>query len=188
MSAAAMPELQIGDLVFIRIPVLFFRKVADTTASWTNHVGIVTGQKDGVWQVAESCVPFARQRSFDAFVARSENRRYCIRRLPVPLDADQQQRLQQAVARRLGTLYHTGFALHSRRQFCSKFVHEVLREACGIRVGRIETFAQLLGRNPDAQLGFWRLWFFGRIPWRRETITPASELSCPHMTTVFDCA
>ena len=34
-------HLQVGDLVFIRIPLLPFRKVAEATCSWTNHVGIV---------------------------------------------------------------------------------------------------------------------------------------------------
>lgn len=185
MKDSPQPALQTGDLVFIRIPAFLFRKVADASASWTNHVGIVVGQENGEWMVAESCVPLARQCTFAAFVGRSENGRYCLRRLPAPLDADQQARLRQAAAKRLGTLYHTGFALHSRRQFCSKFVYEVLREACGITVGRIETFATLLSRNPQTSIGFWRLWFFGRIPWQRETITPASQLACPQLQTVF---
>ncbi len=177
--------LEIGDVVFTRIPVALFCKVADTTQSWTNHVGVVVGQRDGEWLVAESCVPRARLRSFSAFVARSEDGRYVVRRLPQGLDAAQQARLQVAVAERLGSFYHTGFALRARRQFCSKFVREVLFEACGVEIGRIQTFAELLGSNPQAPLGFWRLWFFGRIPWQRETITPASQLRCPQLKTVL---
>jgi hypothetical protein len=44
-----------------------------------------------------------------------------------------EQRPQVAVSaeRRLGTLYDTGFDLHSRRQFCSRYVREVLFEATG---------------------------------------------------------
>lgn len=188
MKSLSGPELQIGDVVFIRIPVLCFRKVADTTLSWTNHVGIVVGQENGEWMVAESCVPVARKRRFNDFVARSEGGRYTVRRLPTPLSAAQKARLQAAAERRLGRLYHTGFALHARRQFCSKFVHEVLQEACDVRVGKIETFAELLGRNPVAPLGFWRMWYFGRIPWQRETITPASQLECSRLDTVIERA
>jgi Permuted papain-like amidase enzyme, YaeF/YiiX, C92 family len=187
-TSTEIPMLQIGDVVFIRIPALLFRMVGDSTRSWTNHVGIVVGQENGDWIVAESCVPLARTRRFSEFVARSEDGRYTVRRLPEPLTSSQQARLQVAVAARLGRLYHTGFALHARRQFCSKFVYEVLREACGVTVGRVETFATLLGRNPAAPLGFWRLWYFGRIPWQRETITPASMLECPTLQTFVEHA
>ncbi|MFT3735139.1 MAG: YebB family permuted papain-like enzyme [Rhodocyclaceae bacterium] len=186
MNNQSAPDLRIGDVVFIRLPVLLFRKVANATASWTNHVGIVIGQENGEWMVAESCVPFARKRRFRDFVARSEHQHYVVRRLHTPLSPPQGLRLQAAVSARLGTLYHTGFALHSRRQFCSKFVFEVLREACGQQIGEIETFATLLGRNPQTSLAFWRLWFFGRIPWLRETITPGSQLACPRLQTVFE--
>jgi hypothetical protein len=84
--------------------------------------------------------------------------------------------------------YDTGFDLHSRRQFCSRYVLEVLREGAGIDVGRVETFAELLHESPGADLGFWRAWYFGRIPWQRETVTPASLLRTPGLATVFDGA
>ena len=28
--------------------------------------------------------------------------------------------------------------------------------------------------DPEADTGFWRAWYFGFIPWQRETVTPAS--------------
>ena len=34
-------ELQVGDIVFTRIGAYPFRKVAEATGTWTNHVGIV---------------------------------------------------------------------------------------------------------------------------------------------------
>jgi hypothetical protein len=77
--------------------------------------------------------------------------------------------------------HSAGFNLASRRQFCSRFVREVIQEATGIAPGNVETFESLLKRNPQHGLSFWRLWFFGRIPWQRETVTPASLLESPHL-------
>ena len=47
-------ELQVGDVVFIRIPKPPFTKVADTTSSWTNHVGIVSDISGKEPVIAES--------------------------------------------------------------------------------------------------------------------------------------
>ncbi len=91
-----------------------------------------------------------------------------------------------AAQRRLGIFYDTGFDLHSGRQFCSRYASEVLAEATGVQVGEVETFATLLAHRPEVDLGFWRLWYFGRIPWARETVTPASMLRSPEVRTIFD--
>ncbi|MBU1777191.1 MAG: hypothetical protein KJ899_11175, partial [Gammaproteobacteria bacterium] len=71
-------------------------------------------------------------------------------------------------------------------QFCSRYVREVLDEATGVEVGQVETFAQLLKRNPDADQAFWKSWYFGNIPWQRETVTPASLLEDKQLRVVFD--
>src|SRR6185369_3192976 len=34
-------QLEVGDIVFIHVDVLPFRKIARDTGSWTNHVGII---------------------------------------------------------------------------------------------------------------------------------------------------
>jgi len=76
--------------------------------------------------------------------------------------------------------------LHSRREFCSRYAREVLAEATGYTVGEVETFAHLLASRPDANQTFWKFWYFGRIPWNRETVTPASLLRSPEIQPVFD--
>ena len=93
-----------------------------------------------------------------------------------------------AARRRTGILYDTGFGLHSHRQFCSRYVREVLAEATGVEVGEVQTFTDLLRQQPGASLGFWKLWYFGRIPWDRATVTPASLLRSPALQIVFDGA
>ena len=40
-------QVEVGDIVFIRVPSLLFRKVADANGSWTNHVGIVNQHRHG---------------------------------------------------------------------------------------------------------------------------------------------
>ena len=126
-------QLQVGDVVFIRIPSQPFTKVASTTASWTNHVGIVSDVSGEEPVISESRVPFSGDTNWSHFVKRSDMGRVAVSRLPVPLDQQQQSKLKQAVVARRGILYDAGFDLHSRRQFCSRYVREVLQEAarCG---------------------------------------------------------
>jgi hypothetical protein len=179
-------QLEVGDVVFIRIPKLPFIKVADTTSSWTNHVGVVIDVSGAEPVIAESRVPLSGSTTWARFVKRSDAGRVAITRLPVALDKQQQARLKQAVAVRQVIWYDTGFDLHSNRQFCSRYVREVLHEAAGVQLGEVENFSTLLNRNPQADQRFWHVWYFGKIPWRRETVTPASLLRDGRMQLVFD--
>ncbi|WP_083941027.1 YebB family permuted papain-like enzyme [Pseudoduganella violaceinigra] len=183
---ALASQLQVGDLVFIRVSALPFREVAATTGSWTNHVGIVVATDGGEPVVAESTFPLSKRGGLARFIARSEDGRVEISRLNSPLSAEQQNALVAAAEKRIGVFYDTGFDLHSRRQFCSRYVHEVVQEATGVQVGQVQTFGNMLAQNPDTKLNFWRLWYFGRIPWERETVTPASVLKSAQLHAVFD--
>ncbi|MDR5741399.1 MULTISPECIES: YebB family permuted papain-like enzyme [unclassified Caballeronia] len=185
--AQALPvNLQTGDVVFVRVRARPFREISIATESWTHHVGIVIGESDGETLIAESAFPLSRITTLRAFIARSEGGRVAVGRLRACLTDAQKERIAAAARRRIGIWYDTGFNMHSTRQFCSRFVHEVLRDATGVRVGEVETFAALLARQPGAALGFWRLWHFGRIPWRRETVTPASLLNSSELEVFFE--
>lgn len=179
-------HLQVGDLVFIRLRARPFVEAADVMLSWTNHVGVVlsTHLKEPI--IAESVVPMSRLSRLSRVINRSEFWRVAIKRLPEPLTVRQQTRLEEAVRKRLGVLYDGGFNLHSRRQFCSKFVREVMAEATGRKLGEIETLAELFGNNPEARVGFWKVWYLGRIPWERKTVTPVSVMLSASLQTVFD--
>lgn len=179
-------QLQVGDIVFTRIPAYPFRQVAATTSSWTNHVGIVIDTSGSEPLIGESKFPLSQATPLSRFVARSENGRVAVSRLDITLTAQQQHALQAAAERRFGVFYDTGFNLHSGRQFCSRYVREVVQETTGIELGQVESFAQLLASNPDANVGFWRAWYFGNIPWQRQTVTPASLLRSPRLKPVFD--
>ena len=185
-AAALGKRLAVGDIVFIRVGAYPFRKVADATGTWTNHVGIVLDVSGAEPVVGESRFPFSGSTPLTRFLARSAGGRVVVMRLPAPLTDAQRLAVADAAARRAHVFYDTGFDLHSHRQFCSRYVHEILQEATGIEVGRVEDFRTLLAQAPDADVGFWRAWYFGAIPWGRETITPASVLRTPGLTTVFD--
>jgi hypothetical protein len=184
--AMLAPRLQVGDVVFIRIGFRPFAEVADATHTWTNHVGVVVGVSGAEPIVAESAFPLSRTTPLSRFVARSAGGRFAVTRLNDQPTPGQGQAIVSAARRRLGILYDTGFDLHSSRQFCSRFVREVLQEGTGRSIGDVETFADLLVRRPDAHLSFWRVWYFGRIPWQRETVTPASVLRSTQMHVLFD--
>ena len=184
--ANAHRHLRIGDLIFIRVTARPFLEVASATCSWTNHVGIVVGNRGGDWLIAESTFPLSRITLLSKFLARSEHGAFAVARLRQPLGNQQESVLVSAATRRIGVLYDTGFNLESRRQFCSRFVREVIFEATGILIGDVETFEMLFSRNSNPRTGFWRLWYFGRIPWQRRTVTPASLLESPDVNVLLD--
>ncbi len=95
------------------------------------------------------------------------------------------QQLLAAAQERMGKWYHLGFDYDSPRQYCSKFVYQVYRQALGVELGKLQTLEQLLNENPQANVSFWRAWYFGFIPWNRRTVTPASQLIDPQLETVF---
>ena len=179
-------SLQVGDIVFTRIGAYPFRKVSEATGTWTNHVGIVLDVSGPEPTIGESRFPFSGTTTLSRFVARSAGSRVAVMRLPEPLTEAQQAAIVDAANQRRHVFYDTGFDAHSHRQFCSRYVREVLQQGAGVEVGRVETFRQLLASAPQADLGFWRAWYFGSIPWQRETVTPASVLHTPGLKTVFD--
>lgn len=179
-------KLEVGDVVFIRVPIPPFTEVADTTSSWTNHVGIVIDTSGKEPTIAESRFPLSGNTTFSKFINRSDKGRVAVTRLQSPLTTAQQQKLRKAAESRNGIFYDTGFNLHSNKQFCSRYVREVMQDATNINIGEVETFSELLKNNPNANQKFWKSWFFGSIPWSRETVTPASELLDKKMYTVFD--
>jgi len=179
-------KLEVGDVVFIHVSILPFEKISSTTESWTNHVGIVVDVSGNEPLIGESRVPFSGTTTFSRFVARSKAGRVEVKRMNKSLDEQQKKNVLLAANERAWILYDTGFNLNSKRQFCSRYVHEVLNEATGINVGKVENFTTLLKNNPKTDLKFWTIWYFGNIPWDRNTITPASLLHSKQMTTLFD--
>jgi hypothetical protein len=179
-------SLQVGDIVFTRIGAYPFRKVAEATGTWTNHVGIVLDVSGAEPAIGESRFPLSGTTTLARFVARSAGGRVAVLRLPAPLTPAQQEALVAAARQRAHVFYDTGFDAHSPRQFCSRYVRELLLQAAGVEVGELQTFRQLLAGAPQADVGFWRAWYFGSIPWQRETVTPASVLHTPGLKTVFD--
>lgn len=180
------PQLQDGDLIFIRLDDPIFVHVAETMQSWETHVGIIFHNlKDG-WVVYESTVPLSKKTPLDKFVAHADDQRFTIRRPMKNLTLAEKIQLRQSAASRIGKLYHLGFKYDSSRLYCSKLVYDSYLEATERKVGRIETFREVLAANPDAPLWFWRLWFMGFIPWERRCVTTTSELKDNKFVTVFD--
>lgn len=184
--AALGPTLAVGDVVFTRIPFAPFTKITQVTGGWANHVGVVIDVSRAEPLIAESKVPLSKITPLSSFVRRSDHGRVAILRPSEPLSAAQQAKLRHAVDARLHVFYDTGFDLASPRQFCSRFVREVLTEAAGTTYGEAQRFSDLLTSNPDADQRFWTLWYFGRIPWQRVTVTPESMRRDHRLHTVFD--
>lgn len=178
-------QLRAGDVVFTRTGGPLFSRVGSVSGSWCSHVGIVIGKSEGEWQVAESKVPVVCTTPLRRFVGRSEAGLYEVRRLPRALRKEEVERLKAFVMREQGRFYDTGFNWESERSFCSKFVRQALEQATGQAIGEVECFKDLLAKRSGLSLSFWRLWYFGRIPWGRKTITPANLLQCAELHTVF---
>jgi hypothetical protein len=169
-------RLQPGDIVFLDIDYMLFKKVAEATLTWTSHVGIAFPSEDGEWLIAESTFPLSKTGPLCKYLARTTGDHVAIRRVPGGLSQKEIAALWQSSQDRMGILYHQGFDLKSKRQFCSKFVYEVFQEALGFEVGYIQTMREILDENPEGDQTFWKWWYLGSIPWERETVTPKAQL------------
>jgi hypothetical protein len=177
-------QLKEGDILFISINSFLYKQVAQGTGSWCSHVGFAIQEK-GKWYVLESAVPTVRKTPLHKFLKRTCNNEFALRRLPSELTTTQVLKLKSAADKRMGRWYHLGFNFDSTRQFCSKFVHQVFKDALNISVGKVETLQELIETNPQANLTFWRAWYLGFIPWKRRTITPSSLLVDPQLDTII---
>lgn len=178
-------EYEVGDIVFTSIGTELFRQIASASLCWSNHVGLIVGHDGNDYLVAESRVPLSTTTTLSRFIARSAGNRYSVRRPVKHLSDEQKIQLIAEVPPRLNKFYHTGFKYESSRQFCSKFVFDIYRSALSIQIGEIETFRELLGKNPNAKLNFWKIWFIGHIPWERTTVTPASLWNNPELSLIY---
>ena len=178
-----------GDILFLRIPRFLFRKVAEASNSWTNHVGIIL-KREGQWVVAESAIPKVRFSPLEKFIARSQEGYLLQKRLKGGLTENQVQTIHQEAEKRLGTWYHLGFDLDSKKVYCSKFVYQVYRAATGLEIGRVQRFRDLLNEHPSPKRAkrFWTLYYFGFIPWDRRTVTPATQMADEKLETIFEGA
>jgi hypothetical protein len=179
-------RLAVGDIVFTRIGGPVFTRVAATTQSWTSHVGIIVDYQAGDWIVAESGVPVVRKTPLRKFIGHSVKQEFSIQRLRREPTSEEKAAMLRFADGQMGKLYSLGFNLQSKQTFCSKFVHDDVYESTHQSIGEVETFNHLLHRNQNTPLSFWRVWFFGAIPWQRTTITPASELNSPLLRTVIE--
>ena len=178
--------LRQGDIIFSSVGGPLFRRIASSTGSWTSHVGMVFKGENGQWLVAESKVPFSRFSTLENFVGRSVKKQVATRRVKRSLSEDDILRLRESAEKRMGKIYDFSYDLKkTKSQYCSKFVYEVYKEALGIEVGCNESFTDLYNKFPEMSLSFWRLWYLGRIPWKMNTVTPASQFNDEELEDVF---
>ncbi|ENU1227144.1 MULTISPECIES: YebB family permuted papain-like enzyme [Providencia] len=178
-------EYEVGDVVFTSIGTELFRQIASASLCWSNHVGMIVGHNGEDYLIAESRVPLSTTTTLSRFIARSSDKRYSVRRFTHTLTNEQKSALVSEVPARLNKFYHTGFNYESSRQFCSKFVFDIYQSALSVQIGELETFKELLTKNPNAKLTFWKLWFIGQIPWERKTVTPASLWHHPELSLIY---
>jgi hypothetical protein len=185
--------IQPGDLVFIRIGSRVFQELEILQDAWATHVGIVVEDFFGNPVVAESRIPKSVKGPICDFIKRSKEYRFAIRRLNQPLTPTEKTLLSLEAERRLGLWYDLGFNYASETtQYCSKFVYQTMKSATGLRAGMLQTFEELKdaaskqGKDIGAILKFWKNYFGGKIPWKRVTITPASQYHDPNYHTVLE--
>lgn len=181
-------QIQAGDIVFISSESEIFENVAKSTLSWTSHVGLaLPDSKNQELMIYESTLPLSKKTSICDFVKRTSQDQIAVMRPKFKLDQSSIQRLQRTAENKMGIIYHTGFDYDTKtRLYCSKFVYDVYLNAMGIEIGYIETFADLIEKNPDPELiEFWQGWFFGKIPEKRRVVTPAGQLHDNDLELVF---
>ncbi len=180
-------HLQAGDVIFISSNSEVFKNVAKSTLSWTSHVGVALPDSNNRLVIYESTLPLSKKTAICDFVKRTANDEIAIMRPRADLTQQNIKRLQNVAQGLMGRVYHTGFDYDTKtRLYCSKFVYDVFMKALGIEIGFIETFADLIRKNPDPELiDFWNRWFFGALPEDRRVVTPAGQLNDKDLLPVF---
>ena len=177
-------QLTEGDLIFSSIDLLVCRQVARETGSWSSHVGFAI-KENNQWMIVESKVPFVCKTPLRKFLQRTRQGQIMVRRLKQPLTSEQINKVKLLASNHVGKFYHPGFDFNSDRQFCSKLVYLIYKEAMGVELGTVQTLEQLLNQNPQARIGLWYFWYFGNIPWNRKTLTPASQIHDKQLQTIY---
>jgi hypothetical protein len=182
-----------GDMVFIHVDNLVFRNLENLQDSWATHVGVVVDDIYGNPVVAESRLPKSVMGPICDYVKRSKNYKFSIRRPNQRLTPTQSVLLTLEAERRMDIWYDIGFDFDSEdTQYCSKFVYQAMEAATGIKAGKLQTFEELKdiaaeqGKDVSAIMKFWKTYFGGRIPWKRVTITPASQYRDPNYFTLLE--
>lgn len=179
-------QLQIGDIIFTLINIYPFNKIAKDTNCWSNHVGIIIDITHEKITVAESIFPFSKMTKLSKHIKRSKNNYIAIYRIKNGFNLENHNLLKQSTQKRMKIFYDLGFDINSKRQFCSKMVHEILVESAHINIGKIETLKQLLENNKNSNIKFWKIWYRWNIPWQRQTITPASLMFDRKLDLIFE--
>lgn len=177
--------LKSGDIIFISIPNFLYQQIEKGTGCRASHVGMLFYDDEQGWLVAESKVPLSTYTTLEKYLLRTKGGWCCVRRLNRALSESEVIRLREECDKQMGKLYHFGFKYFSPRLFCSKFVYDAYKRALNIEVGELNTFKELFEKQPGMSIRFWRFWFFGFIPWKRITVTPASQLDADNLESVY---
>lgn len=182
---AAQKYIAEGDVVFTSNHNYLFRRVERDTKTWTSHVGQAFKNDLNEWVIYESTFPKSKITPLCEFMQRSYKDRVEIKRLSAGLSDSQIRVMKMAATRQLGLPYDQGFDYSDdKKSFCSKYVYNNYK-AISIGMGSLHTFQDVLDENPDMDLGFWKTWFFGRIPYERVTISPADQIRDGKFVAVF---
>jgi len=174
-----------GDVVFTSNHNYLFRRVERDTKTWTSHVGVAFKNDLKEWVVYESTFPQSKITPLCEFMQRSYENRIEIKRINSGLAVSQTRVMKMAATRQLGLSYDQGFDYaDNKKSFCSKFVYNTYK-AVSIEMGSLHTFQEVLDENPDMDLSFWKIWFIGRIPYQRVTISPAEQILDTKYISVF---
>lgn len=176
-------DLKVGDIVFIEVSSYVFQRVSVAQGGWMNHVGIIV-EENGELKVAESTVPWVKIGDICTYNERSKNLRFEVKRVYQELMMAEEKALYLLAKDLKRTLYDTGFDYESSRQYCSKFVRHLVAEIMGVDLGQKQKLSELYKDQDDSELAFWKVWYGGKIPWERVTVTPKSLYDDSQLTTV----
>lgn len=176
-KAASCPlekvNLRVGDIVFIEATNYVFQRVSVAQGGWMNHAGIVVREK-GELVVAESTIPWVRTASLCKFNNKSKDQRFEVKRVYRELMMSEEKGLYLLAKDMKRTLYDLGFDFTSNRMYCSKFVRYLVKEIMGVELGTRQKLEELYKDQDDSEITFWTVWYGGKIPWERITVTPKS--------------
>ncbi len=153
--------------------------IEGSTQSPYSHCGMLV-QRGKSWWVMEAVGP-VKETPLNAWIAQGRESAYVVYRLRQPLAAKIPD-IIAAAEHYKGRPYDHHYALDDERIYCSELLYKAVRDAVGIKLGKLQKLGDLHWQPYEKTI---RDLENGDLPLDREMITPRTVSEAPELMPVF---
>lgn len=183
VSAADLPEVREGDVIFHTSRSAQSLAIQRATGSRYSHMGLILF-RDGKPYVFEAVSP-VKFTPLKDWIARGEAQRYVVKRLRDPdrIDAVASRRMHQLAQQMQGKPYDLVFGWSDERLYCSELVWKLFDRALGLQVGQMQKVRDFKLDDPIVKDKM-RERYGDAVPLDEPVISPAAMFDSELLETV----